>query len=335
MPAELDLPTLLHELGRGAHGARPLSRETTRALFAAMLAGDIADLELGALLIAYRIKGETAAELAGMLEAAQTTLAGIAVPAGPLTAVVIPSYNGARKLANLTPLLALLLARRGIPVLVHGDAADGWGRISSASIFAALGVAACRTTADIETHLAGERLAFAPIEVLSPPLARLIAMRERLGVRGPAHTVVKFLQPFAAPALRLVNYTHPPYRDALAELFADAAIAGPAGVLLARGSEGEAVADPRRQVAVEWLRDGIATTVIEAGPSATAAELPADREAATTARWIERVLAAALAPPATLARQVELIAELCGTNNRQTPDNNSRAESTVRRMRSG
>jgi oxepin-CoA hydrolase/3-oxo-5,6-dehydrosuberyl-CoA semialdehyde dehydrogenase len=34
--------------------------------------------------------------------------------------VVIPSYNGSRKLANLTPLLAGLLAQQGLPVLVHG-----------------------------------------------------------------------------------------------------------------------------------------------------------------------------------------------------------------------
>ena len=31
--------------------------------------------------------------------------------------MVIPSYNGARKMANLTALLALLLAREGVPVL--------------------------------------------------------------------------------------------------------------------------------------------------------------------------------------------------------------------------
>ena len=38
--------------------------------------------------------------------------------------VVLPSYNGARKLPVLTPLLALLLAREGLPVLVHGTATE-------------------------------------------------------------------------------------------------------------------------------------------------------------------------------------------------------------------
>ena len=41
---------------------------------------------------------------------------------------MLPSYNGARKLPNLTALLALLLAQQGIQVLVHGvddDAGTG------------------------------------------------------------------------------------------------------------------------------------------------------------------------------------------------------------------
>lgn len=313
----LDLPNLIHELGRGARGARPLSRDDSRDLFAAALAGRIADLELGGIIIAYRIKGETADELAGMLDACQAALARIAAPAGgAATPVVIPSYNGARKLPNLTPLLALALAAQDIPVLVHGDAGDGWGRVASASVFAALGVAACSDSADIELALQTRGLAFAPIEVLSPALARLIALRDRLGVRGPAHTLVKLIQPFTGPALRLVNYTHPQYRDEMTRLFLESAIAGPAGILLARGSEGEAVADPRRQVAIEWLRDGAATTLVEAAPGDGALpELPASRDAGPTARWIERALADESLLPPPLARQIATIAHICKTNN--------------------
>ncbi len=313
----LDLPNLIHELGRGARGSRPLSRDDTRDLFAAMLAGEgdpdrIADLELGGILIAYRIKGETADELAGMLEACQARLQRVVAPEGAPMPVVIPSYNGARKLPNLTPLLALELARRDIPVLVHGDAADGWGRVVSASVFAALGIGACSDTAEIELALQTRRLAFAPTKVLSAGLARLLALRDRLGVRGPAHTLVKLIQPFSAPALRLVNYTHPQYRDEMTKLFLEARIAGEAGVLLARGSEGEAVADPRRQVALEWLQGGKAVTLSEAASGdGSLPELPGSREAEPTARWIERAYAGEVALPAPLARQIETIAGIC------------------------
>lgn len=58
--------------------------------------------------------------------------------------MVLPSYNGARKQANLTPLLALLLAKVGLPVVVHGVLDDST-RVTSAEIFRATGVAVVGT----------------------------------------------------------------------------------------------------------------------------------------------------------------------------------------------
>lgn len=51
--------------------------------------------------------------------------------------MVIPSYNGARKLPLLTPLLALLLAREGLPVLIHGTATEST-RVFTSEVLAAL-----------------------------------------------------------------------------------------------------------------------------------------------------------------------------------------------------
>jgi hypothetical protein len=57
-----------------------------------------------------------------------------------------------------------------------------------------------------------------PIELLAPELAHQLALRRILGVRNSTHTIVKILQPFAGPALRLVSYTHPEYLNMLSEL---------------------------------------------------------------------------------------------------------------------
>ncbi|NZA26269.1 DNA-binding protein YbiB [Luteimonas sp. SJ-92] len=320
--AGFDVAALVRELGRGARSARALPRVQARELFAAMLDGRIEDLHFGALLIAYRIKGEDAGELAGMLEAAQAGLDPLPPPGAAATPVVIASYNGARRLPNLVPLLALSLAARDIPVLVHGEPEDGYGRVATASVLAALGVHPCTSIAQAARVLAegrdaggswpGQRLAFVPIGVLSPPLARLLELRRRMGLRNSAHTVVKLLDPFQAPALRLINYTHPPYRDAMAELFLRHAVPTSPGVLLARGCEGEAAADPRRQVAIERFADGDAALVAEAGrdPADPGAPLPAI-DAPSTAHWTREVLAGNAAAPASLRRQLDLVAALC------------------------
>jgi anthranilate phosphoribosyltransferase len=305
----------IKEIGRGPHGARALTPDDTRALYSAMLDGRVSDIELGAVMLAYRLKGETADELASMLAAAHASFQPIRVPhqasqaPRAVSAVSIPSYNGARKQPNLVPLLALLLAREGVPVLVHGVTEDP-GRVTSAEIFAHLQVAAAQTHGDIETALAERRVAFAPIETLAPKLARLLALRRVMGVRNSTHTLVKILQPFAPPALRLVNYTHPPYRESLTQLFVSHPDAAAGGALLARGTEGEAVADTRRQVQIDWLHDGACETLVmpeHSSADAPPVELPEGRDAATTAAWIADVLRGAAPVPAAIGRQVEVI----------------------------
>ncbi|PLZ03423.1 DNA-binding protein YbiB [Burkholderia sp. WAC0059] len=306
----------IKEIGRGPNGARALSPEDTRALYGAMLDGRVPDLELGAVLLAYRLKGESADELAAMLAAAHASFEPLRTPAGAHRAVSIPSYNGARKQANLVPLLALLLAREGVPVLVHGVAIDP-GRVTSAEIFAALQIRAADSHDEIEAQLAARRLAFAPIEALAPRIARLLALRRRMGVRNSTHTLVKLLQPFAEPGLRLVNYTHPPYRDSLTALFAAHPEAAAGGALLARGTEGEAVADTRRQVQVDWLHDGACETLVEpqrSSPDMPDADLPESRDATATARWIEAVLRGDAPVPDAIARQVGTIASITARN---------------------
>lgn len=306
-PAPFPCASLIREIGRGARGARSLSRQDAHDLYQAVLAGRVSDVELGAVLLSYRIKGESADELAGMLQAVHESLSPVGPPQGG-PAVSIPSYNGARRQPNLVPLLALLLARSGVQVLVHGVTADP-GRVTSAEILAELGIAAADGAAAAEASLAAHGVAFMPTATLSPALARQLSLRAVLGVRNSAHTLAKLLQPFRRPALRLVNYTHPPYRDTLAELFLQPDAAGPAGVLLARGTEGEAVADaavPRR---IEWLRGGQACVVVEAQPRGERGDpaLPPSREAAPTAEWIREALAGRAPVPQAILDQVRAI----------------------------
>jgi anthranilate phosphoribosyltransferase len=306
----LSCARFIKEIGRGPHGARALSAEDTHTLYSAMLDGRVSDLELGAVLLAYRVKGESADELAAMLAAAHASFEPVRVTHDAYQAVSIPSYNGARKQANLVPLLALLLAHEGVPVLVHG-VTDDPGRVTSAEIFTHLGVDHAQSRADIEDALAARRLAFSPVATLAPKLARLLALRRRMGVRNSTHTLVKLLQPFEPRGLRLVNYTHPPYRESLTQLFAAHPDAAVGGALLARGTEGEAVADTRRQVQIDWLHDGACETVVAAersSPDAPEVPLPEARDAATTAAWIQAAMRGEVPVPQAISRQVELIA---------------------------
>ena len=294
----------IKEIGRGVKGARSMSREDARQLYAAMLEGRVSDLELGAILLAMRIKGEAVEELAGFMDAAERSFAPLPAPPGESAPVLIPSYNGARKLANLTPLLALLLAREGVPTLVHGVRNDP-GRITTAEILAELGLAEAGSSSDILDAMAQGRPAFIPIERLAPELAHQLSLRRILGVRNSTHTLVKILQPFEGPALRLVSYTHPEYLQALGAYFTTAAPAERGDAFLMRGTEGETVAHPHRAQQIDWFHGGARTLLAERdAPADELAAVPEARDAATTAAWIAAALRGEVAVPRPIAAQV-------------------------------
>ena len=135
----MDYRKIIKEVGRGKNHARDLDQETAHALYTHMLNGDVPELEMGGILIALRIKGEGEAEMRGFYEAMQAQTLRLTPPVAKPMPIVIPSYNGARKQANLTPLLAILLHKLGFPVVVHGVSEDPT-RVLTETIFEMLGI---------------------------------------------------------------------------------------------------------------------------------------------------------------------------------------------------
>ncbi|RJG08084.1 DNA-binding protein YbiB [Noviherbaspirillum cavernae] len=301
----------IKEIGRGKKGARSMSRDDANQLYAAMLDGRVSDLEMGGIMLAMRIKGESVDEIAGFLDAAEASFDKLDVSQGAQFAqfeyapIVLPSYNGSRNMANLTPLLAMLLARAGAPVLIHGVTHDH-GRVTTAEILQQLGSIFAHSVQDAQAHFARREPVFMPIDALAPRMARLLTMRRILGVRNSTHTLVKLIQPFAGPALRLTSYTHPEYLAMLTEYFANAAPPERGDAFLMRGTEGETVANAKRAQQIEWFHEGERTILVQKQePVDETPPLPPESDAATTAKWIAAALNGEQPVPSPIREQVE------------------------------
>lgn len=297
------LISFIKEIGRGKNAARDLSREDAKTLFTAILNNDIPPLQLGAILIALRIKGESLDELAGFLEACESSYPHLKTPAGTLP-LVIPAYNGARQLPNLTPLLASLVAREGVPVLVHG-VHDDPGRVTTIEVFQAMGITPANSIAEAEEQLTTRKLAVITIDTLAPAIARTLKLRRDIGLRSSAHTLVKMIQPFKSKAVRLVSVTHPEYLDRMRAFFSSYQ----SHALLLRGAEGEAVAHPRREPVIEWL-DGKTAEVMRSAAEENP-ELPDGRDAEVTAAWIGKAVSEKHTKPEAIAHQVKCCIQAC------------------------
>ncbi len=304
----LDASALLRRIGRGASGSRHLSRHEAQALFEALLANQLPEAVVGAVIIALRVKGETCDELLGGLDALPSFINKVpTVSDRPV--VSIPSYNGARNLPNLTWLLALLLAREGIQVIVHGkrnadlrthteEVVRYWDRQChhSSSILAS-------PLESIE-HFLQNKPIYLAIETFSPALAALIDRRLELGVRNTAHSLVKMLNPTdRTDCLRITCFTHPEFETLQHQVFE--AIRAPAMIL--RATEGEVVANVRRSSRIDLMNRGFALPVVESEKNFATLDLPIRSDIAGTVNYMNRILDGSIPTPLALAAQVDAI----------------------------
>ncbi len=262
-----------------------------------------------------RIKGETPEELAAFVEAMQATLAFNVKARVKSTqpVVVLPCYNGARQLPNLTPLLAWALVGYGVKVLLHGVRQDAT-RVTTYELFQALNFSITETAATTEAALTERNMAFTPLDTLHPKLAALINNRWRIGVRSTPHTVTKLLQPIDGPSVRVIALTHGDYIERMG---AHISTQLEAKAVVFRGCEGEPVLHPKRAVSVQIFHNG--TSVMHDWPGVTAHDLPDTCDIATTVAYIESVIRGARPMPPWidwLARRVhQLTHEIAPTKS--------------------
>ena len=291
----------LKQIGRSESCTGELSEHDAYQLFGAMLDGGVPELELGAILLALRVRSEALSELIGFCGALNERLFRLCAPIGQAKPVILPSYNGARHQPNLLPLLALLLQRFGVPVLVHGTL-NGNGRVASAYVFRELGIMPCANLAQARDALDNAGIAFAPTAVLAPGLADLLSLRGRLGVRSSAHLVARLIDPFEGGGVRVVSASHPPYLEKLREFL----LATGAQALLLRSTEGEPFANPERRPRIEYFHDATSQVLFEAetGPLKNTPTLAAGIDAASTATWIRSALVGEVPLPLPIVNQL-------------------------------
>lgn len=300
----MDYASIIKEIGRGAKGARDMSREQAEALFGEILDGKVPDLELGAILIALRVKGEAPAELSGFMAALDARTRQIEVPPGP-RCVLLPTYNGARKQPNLMPLVALLLAREGVPVLIQGRH-DFESRISPFEVLGELGIEPESSLSAASERLASRRVACLRLDMLARGLDWLLGLRLTLGVRNSGHTLAKLLDPCRERSVRVVAVTHPPYLESMQALLQSES----ATALLMRGTEGEAYAAPRRRPRLMGIRKGHAETLFEAAEFDDAHTSSVGCLARENAELIRSMLAGSIPVPQAILDQVEALRRL-------------------------
>lgn len=204
---------LLKKVGSGNHTGENLTRAEAATATKMMLLGEPTPAQIGAFLIAHRIKRPTGEELAGMLDA-YAELGPKLQPFNSQSPVMIlgQPYDGRTRTAPISPIVALILASVGQPVVMHGgDRLPTKYGLPLVEIWQGLGVDWTRLSlANIQTILETTGIGFVYTPQHFPLTNSIWEYRDQLGKRPPFATMELIWCPYAGDAHIISGYVHPP-----------------------------------------------------------------------------------------------------------------------------
>jgi anthranilate phosphoribosyltransferase len=170
-----------------------LSLEQARDAMGAVMDGEATPAQLGALLIALRMRGETVDELAGFATAMRTRVLRVEAPHG---AIDVVGTGGDRSgTFNISTAAAIVVSAAGVPVAKHGNRA-----ITSASgssdVLEALGIVVQQTPDEAADSLREDGFAFLFAPDFHPAMMHAGPTRREIGVR----TAFNLIGPMTNPA---------------------------------------------------------------------------------------------------------------------------------------
>lgn len=205
---------LLKKVGSGPHTSEDLSRAESASAMRMMLMKEATPAQIGAFLIAHRIKRPTGEELAGMLDAYDELgpkLQGSDSNEPPVMVFNSP-YDGRDRTAPVTPLTALILTAVGQPVVIPGGGVmpTKYG-IPLVDIWQGLGVDFSKLTlAQAQQVFEKTKLGCVYLPQHFPLAYEMVEYRDQLGKRPPIATLELIWCPYAGNAHVVSGFVHPP-----------------------------------------------------------------------------------------------------------------------------
>jgi anthranilate phosphoribosyltransferase len=219
-------PALLATLLRGDD----LPADDTAWAMAEIMAGEATPVQVAGFMVALRAKGESAAEMDGLVRAMLDSAHRIEV-AGPAVDVVGTGGDRAHTV-NISTMAALVVAGTGARVVKHGNRSAS-STCGSADVLEELGVALTLSPEQVAAVVRDVGITFCFAQVFHPAMRHAAVARRELGVP----TAFNFLGPLtnpAQPAAQAIGCADPRMAGVMAQVFADRGGAA----LVVRGDDG-------------------------------------------------------------------------------------------------
>jgi anthranilate phosphoribosyltransferase len=184
-----DLKALLAKVATGTS----LTRAEAASAFNSMMSGEATPSQMGGLLMALRVRGETVDEITGAVTTMRAKMLGVKAP--PDAVDVVGTGGDASGSFNISTCAAFIVAGAGVPIAKHGNRALS-SKSGAADVLQALGVKIELNAEQVGACIreAGIGFMFAPAH--HPAMKNVGPTRVELGTR----TIFNLLGPLSNPA---------------------------------------------------------------------------------------------------------------------------------------
>jgi anthranilate phosphoribosyltransferase len=172
-----------------------LSTDESRAAFELVMSGEATPVQVAALLIGLRVKGETAGEVAGVVQAMRSAMVRLAADR-PDDLVDTCGTGGGLQTFNISTAAALLAAGAGVRIAKHGNRSFT-SQCGSADVLEALGVRIEVPVPTMEQALRDAGIVFMFAPLMHPAMRHVGPVRRELSIP----TVMNIVGPLANPAM--------------------------------------------------------------------------------------------------------------------------------------
>ncbi len=212
--------------------AAELSTEDTAWAMGEIMSGAATPTQIAGFAIGLRAKGETPAELAGLVESMLAHAARVELPADVDAVDVVGTGGDRAHTVNISTMAAIVVAGAGVPVVKHGNRA-ATSACGAADLLEELGIPLDLGPAGVLRCVTGAGIGFCFAARFHPAMRHTAVPRRELGVP----TAFNFLGPLTNPAqprAGAVGCADPRMAPVMAEVFARRG----SSVLLVRGEDG-------------------------------------------------------------------------------------------------
>ncbi|MDP7668313.1 MAG: anthranilate phosphoribosyltransferase [Rhodospirillales bacterium] len=189
MTTEMDLKPFLAKLAEG----RSLDADEAEAAFDIIMSGSASQAQIGAFLMALRVRGETVEEITGAVRIMRAKAVAVSAPAGAID--VVGTGGDASGTYNISTAAAIVVASCGVPVAKHGNRALS-SQSGAADVLVALGVNIDADVAVVERAIREAGMGFMMAPRHHSAMRHVAGPRAELGTR----TIFNLLGPLSNPA---------------------------------------------------------------------------------------------------------------------------------------